>query len=146
MRSIKILTLIFSFTAILLTTFFLINTGTSSKKLDKQDSLSSKVSEPNIESLSKRYYEIKILTINYFMELNIIWSYHKNDIKNGRIEIKLPKKIQSIFGIDIEEINHNQRYKINNGRANFSLSSSIATLNMTMDQKIILKIGTIFIL
>jgi|GEM_PF-5946981 len=114
MRSIKILTLIFSFTAILFTTFFLFNTGTLSKKLDKHDSLSPKESEPNIESLSKRYYEIKdsvdnqlLYGVEYYLVVSVPDRY-KNDIKNARIEILLPKKVQSIFGTNIEEINHNE--------------------------------------
>ncbi|ODG90889.1 MULTISPECIES: hypothetical protein [Bacillaceae] len=145
MRSLKILTLIFSFTAILLTTFFLYNTSSSSKKLDKHDSLSSKESEPIIESLSKRYYEIKDSTNNqllygveYYLALSVPDRY-KNDIKNARIEILLPKKVQSIFGINIEEINHNEVYEIINGRAVFNISSSIATSNMTINQKNYLK-------
>ncbi|PET76112.1 hypothetical protein CN514_02870 [Bacillus sp. AFS001701] len=141
MRSIKILTLIFSFTAILLTTFFLYKSGSSSQKLDKHDSLSSKESEPNIESLSKRYYEIKdsvdnqlLYRVEYYLVVSVPERF-KNDIKNGRIEIELPKKVQSIFGVNIEEINHNEVYEIINGRAIFNLSSSIATSNMTIDQK-----------
>lgn len=145
MRSIKIFTLIFSFTAILLTTFFLFNTGTSSKNLDKHDSLSSKEIEPNIESLSKRYYEIKdsvdnqlLYGVEYYLVLSVPERY-KNDIENAQIEILLPKKVQSIFGVNIEEINHNQVYEIINGRAVFNLSSSIATSNITIDQKNYLK-------
>ncbi|PFH91035.1 hypothetical protein [Bacillus sp. AFS088145] len=143
MRSIKILTLIFSFTAILLTTFFLFNTGTLSKKLDKNknDSLYLKESEPSIESLSKRYYESKdsvdnqlLYGVEYYLVVSVPDRY-KNDIKNARIEILLPKKVQSIFGINIEEINHNEVYEIINGRAVFNLSSSIGTSNMTIDQK-----------
>lgn len=140
MRSIKILTLIFSFTAILLTTFFLINTGSSSQKLEKHDSQTSKESELNIESLSKRYFEIKnsdnqlLYGVEYYLIVSVPERF-KNDIKNGRIEIELPKKVQSIFGVNIEEINHNEVYEIINGRAIFNLSSSIATSNMTIDQK-----------
>ncbi|MFD4703270.1 hypothetical protein ACFWM3_00255 [Gottfriedia sp. NPDC058432] len=124
MRSIKILTLIFSFTAILLTSLFLFNTGTSSKNLDNHVSLSSKEIEPKIESLSKRYYEIKdsvdnqlLYGVEYYLVLSVPERY-KNDIENAQIEILLPKKVQTIFGVNIEEINQNQRYKINNGRAN----------------------------
>ncbi|MEE6452230.1 hypothetical protein RAH41_16820 [Gottfriedia acidiceleris] len=140
MSSIKKITLIFSFTTILLTTFFLFNTVTSSNKLDKHDSLSSKESEPNIESFSKRYSEFKdsdnqlLYGVEYYLVVSVPERY-KNDIKNGRIEIELPKKIQSIFGINIEEINYNQVYEIINGRAVFKLSSCIATSNMKVDQK-----------
>ncbi|PEC46419.1 hypothetical protein COJ46_24075 [Bacillus sp. AFS077874] len=140
MRSIKLLTLIFSFTAILLTTYFLINTGTSSQKLDKHDSQTSKESEPNIESLSKRYFEITnsdnqlLYGVEYYLVVSVPERF-KNHIKNGRIEIELPKKVQSIFGVNIEEINNNEVYEIINSRAVFDLNSSIATSNMTIDQK-----------